>query len=67
MNEDYGNEKFSKIVIKQNLNGKTEYKHNTKIRGRDIVRIIAQFYRIIQIRIQLYKKNKQYKVKDRIQ
>jgi len=47
MNEDYGNEKFSKIVIKQNLNGKTEYKHNTKIRGRDIVRIIAQFYRII--------------------
>lgn len=50
-----------------NLNGKTEYKNNTKFRGRDIVRPSAQFYRIIQIRIQFYTQNEQYKVKDRIQ
>jgi len=37
MNQDYGIEKFSQTAIKQNVNGKTEYKHNTKIRGRDIV------------------------------
>jgi len=47
MNQDYGIEKFDQTVIKQNLNGKTEYKHKIKIRGRDIIRVSAQFYRII--------------------
>jgi hypothetical protein len=47
MNQDYGTEKFSHTVIKQNLNGKTGYKHNTKIRGRDIVGVSAQCYGII--------------------
>lgn len=47
MSQDYGIEKFIQIVIKQNLNGKTEYKNNTKFTGRDVVPLSAQFYMVI--------------------